>query len=456
MKKKTLLALVTVLMVLPAAAFNLSLQPEENTAGPESPADYQVNLSNTDTDNHSYSISLISPRSSWFYTSSTVNVDAETSNTFNLTASPVKNALQERYRFKLKAREVETGNVKTVTGFLQVSQPYRLQIKDVKLEENSFNPGEVLETSVRVRNLDNTPLNDYSVETAYRNQTRSKSGTAILPGGERIYDYSFRVSPDSRPGNHTLKYRTRVNGEIDVSTEKNIRIEEVVNISRNSSTENRILTLSKNQTVRNTGNSPSKATLTLQIPSYLTPITTTTPEPDTTKEVEGNTIYTWKNNLKPGESYTASYTTRYWIPLTATLLLAAVITAVKKLGQEIQIQKTTEYEKGEVKVKIEITNTTDKTFRQLQLEDFIPDIANVSKTFHMNTPEVRKTSKGTVLDWKIEKLEPGDQRIIQYRIEPKLEVEGKAKLQSATLKDQNGQKIAESKTASTRFKPDTT
>jgi len=63
----------------------------------------------------------------------------------------------------------------------------------------------------------------------------------------------------------------------------------------------------------------------------------------------------------------------------------------------------------------------------------------------MAKPEIRKKRDGTQLTWNIEKLEPGDQLVFEYKMQPKVEVEGGITLNSTKVLDSKGKKITSSK-----------
>jgi hypothetical protein len=450
--KKVVLAALFLSVIVSAVAFQASMDTEKSTAEPTSPAEFDLNIENSEAVNHSYSLSVLSPKSSWIYYPNNVKVPAGENRSFPVTVTPVNNSLQQRYSFDLTIRESRTGKTEKLTGFFTVEQPYNIQFTALEKNGEQFSPGEVIETSLTIKNLDNQRLGDYSVSAAYENQSRSETGTPILPGGERKFEFSFRVEDDASPGERQINYTVDA-GEETRTASQLVEIREVQNISRNSTTENRILTLTEKKFVRNTGNSPAKATITAEIPSYLSSITSTNPEAEN-RNIEDETVFTWEETLGPGESFSASYTVKYWIPVLGLALLLGGMLAIKKLGTSISIRKSTEEKDGEIKVMIELENKGERTVSG-RMEEFIPDIATVDERFNMNAPKIQETTEGTKLSWELE-LEPGDQRIIQYKIRPKVEVEEEVELQKTFIKDSNGQKIAESNRSSARFRPGTT
>ncbi|QGA80605.1 hypothetical protein [Candidatus Nanohalobium constans] len=449
--KKLVLPAAIILLVFTVSALETSITPVKSSANQSSPAVFNVTLQNQNPDNQTYSVSILSPKSSWLYYPKTIKAPGYSNKTFQITASPVEDALQQRYRFDGKIREQKTGKTKQFTGIFNVQQPYKLHIIDLKQEKTSFIPGEIINTEIEVKNLDSQPIENYQVKAAYKNKTKTETGTRILPGGTRRYEFSFRTDKNATPGTNQIEYTVTADNKLQTTAAQKTTIETVKNISETQQTNNKILVFEKTVKAKNTGNSPTNVTLTAETPAYLQSITSTSIKPNQTQEIDGKTVYTWQKTLQPDEQFSATYQVNYWIPVAAITLLILMLAAIKLLGNNISLIKTAETDGNSIKINLEIENNGEKTIEQLELEEFIPDIATVDESFSMNTPKIRKTNEGTKLTWQVEDLEPGDQRIIQYKIRPKVQVEEEVDFQPATIRDTEGKKIAESNTTSAEF-----
>jgi uncharacterized membrane protein len=456
MRKKILLTTLLIILTIQASSFNASIESIKQEAETESPAEFQINIENKGTTEETYSLSLLSPKSSWFSYPNRITTQPNTVQTKKLTIEPDKEAVQSRYKFDLRIRELSTNTVKQVTGYFNVKQPYIINIVSLSQNKEKINPGETFNTQIEIQNLDSQTLSTYEIKAQYKNQTQTRTGTPILSKGTRRYNYTFQAHPNATPSTENINYTITAKNKTQNTANQKITIKTVKNLQKTSQTENQLITVQKTVKATNKGNTPQNTTLETQIPSYLSSITQTTPEPTQTTQKNGKTIYKWNKTLQPGESLSASHKTKYWVLILALTLIALGITAIKLLNNDIQITKETSKEGEKVKIEIEIENTGQKTFEKLHLEEFIPDIATVDETFDMNTPKIRKTNEGTKLNWEIQDLTPGDQRIIQYQIKPKVQVEGEVTLQKATLKNNEGETIRETKETKTEFNPDTT
>lgn len=449
--KKAILLVTLIALATTVTAFSANLEPIKQTTNSSSPAKFQLTVENPTPRNHSYSISILSPKSSWFYYKNSIKVPANSNKSTNITVSSLENSIQRRYRFDGKVREQRSGEKQSFTGFFNVQQPYKIHVTDLIIDKKSIEPGEVISSQITIKNLYNQPISNYEVTSKYEKQTKTESGTEILPGGTRKYEFNYKTPKNATPGEKTIKYEITANEKTQNQLNQTFTIQEIQNITKTETKSNKILIYSKEIAATNKGNSNKTTTITAQIPSYLESITTTTPEPQRKETLNGKTVYTWQQELQPNQKTTAKYQTNYSIPLAASTLLILGIIAIKLIGNNIMLTKTAEKTEENVKIRIEIENTGEKTYEKLILEEFIPDIATVDKQFSMNTPKIRETSEGTKLTWEIIDLEPGDQRIIQYNIKPKVQVEEEVELEKAVIKNTEDKQVAESNKANTHF-----
>jgi hypothetical protein len=456
MRKYMALLVLTLFISFSVMGFQTELTSEKEVANTPSPAIYELNIQNDNAVNSTYSISLLSPKSSWIYYPNTVHVPAGKNRSVEISVSPTERALQETYGFETKVREKSSGEIQSLRGAFRVEQPYSVDIIGLSRNKQEFNPGEVVETDLRIKNLESQAVKDYKVVSRFEGEQRTETGTSILPGGERLYEFDYRIGEDREPGEISIDYQVLINGETEREESQNISVSQIKNVSRSSSKENKVISVTRTKNVENNGNTPVNTSVTAEVPSYLASITSGDPQPDNIQKIDGNNVLTWNVELDQGEEFSVEYTTEYWIPVTALMLLSLGLVAIKKIGNQVSVRKTAESKPGEIKINLEISNKSGKTFEELELEEFIPDIATVDEKFSMNTPKVRKTSEGTKLFWKIQDLQPGDQRVIQYKINPKVDVEEDISLESALIKDENGQKLVQSNGLSTEFTPDTT
>lgn len=450
---KKLSGLIALIFLVGAvSAFEASVHRPDPSASPDDPALIQVQVNNTFSTERSFSIGVFSPKPSWVYTGEAQSLQPGEIGVFNITVTPGEYSVDNTYSMTIYVKASGTSESKQIPSSFRVDRARELILEDVNLVNDSYMPGDKVQGSAKVRSISSTVLRDYKIVSRYENFSTTKTSSPILPGGTRNLEFSLDVPEGKDPGRYTLNTSLYLRGEEISGTSRNFTVGEVEDIEVNESTRNNLLTYRGFYEVKNNGNAPENYTVERKVASYLAPITGFSRTPDSMERTGAEQIYRWNINLRPGEQFQVTRTTNYWMPAASLLGIIAALVALKKLRNTTKITKTVEKDPEGLKVSIEVENISDRTFKEVKVEDFVPDIAEVEKNFEMAAPTVRRTNDGTKLVWNLEDLEPGDQRILQYVIKPKVEVEGGAELQEAVLKE-NGEEIKRSNKVQTDFQP---
>ncbi|MEF8880843.1 MAG: hypothetical protein V5A72_03365, partial [Candidatus Nanohaloarchaea archaeon] len=268
----------------------------------------------------------------------------------------------------------------------------------------------------------------------------------IVPGGERKISTEFSVPQYEKPGRKTLEIMLDNRNYTET-----IEVEKVREFETDESRENKILVIKEYLTVKNTGNVQSTYNYSIEKPSYIAPVVYA---PEAEKEDLGSkTVYSWSETLGPGESTNIETRTDYWIPLASLVILLAGFLTLKRITSTVDVTKTVKKTDEGLDITIEVDNSSSRTYDDVLLEDFIPNIAGLNSKFDVADPEVKQTDQGAELRWWITELQPGDQRVFRYSINPKIEVEEGVELNPAVLRD--GDEVLDtSKQISTEFKPE--
>ncbi|MCS7123612.1 MAG: hypothetical protein RMJ17_03515 [Candidatus Aenigmarchaeota archaeon] len=124
-----------------------------------------------------------------------------------------------------------------------------------------------------------------------------------------------------------------------------------------------------------------------------------------------------------------------------SLIIIVIIVLVYWKYYTITIKKAIVSKEEEMKIKITVKNARKTKLKNVILRDFVPSLFKVSKDFEFFKPEINKKSFGIELIWNIGDLNPGEERIVTYKIKPIIELVGKFKLPKAVLKFKEGNKI---------------
>lgn len=202
----------------------------------------------------------------------------------------------------------------------------------------------------------------------------------------------------------------------------------------------------------NDGNALHTQAVQVKTNFFETLFTKTNPKAKIVKNTDGNRYFAWDIALKPNDSsdpiiVTTSY--RSFVFVLVIFIAALVFYYLQKspivvTKHGVAIEKT---EEGitEVKVSLSIKNTSNITFDNLTVTDTVPSIASVMSDsgFGPVSPSKILTSKKTgnlLIKWELESLGPGEDKILSYKIKPKLSILGSFDLQAASLRYPSGDK----------------
>lgn len=437
--KKSWVFLFLIFFSASAVAFPASLDVEDRSASPEDPAVFYVDIQNNMSQSGTFEVGSFTPKPSWFYVESSRSLEPGENHSFKITVSPGEYALDQSYSFTIYPRSSIAQHSHQIKTSFRVDRDRKIILEDTNLNRTAYDPGETVRGEAKIRSISSSLLRDYKLRAGYENHSTEKTSSPILPGGTRTLSFQLPVENDAEPDRKTLNTSLILQGEKVEKASTDFTIGEILKIKRNTSSTNNLATITGTVTVQNQGNSPINHTLNRSVPSYLTPITGFNREPNRQKEEASKTVYYFTEQLQPGQSFTVQRQTNYWMPATALLGIIIALAGLRKLRNTVKIRKKAEKTAGGLKISIEVENISDRTFRDVKVEDFVPDIASVDKNFEMASPTVRETNDGTKLTWSLKDLEPGDQRVLQYTIRPKVEVEGGVELPKAELKE--GEKL---------------
>ena len=431
--RKWLLALAILAIIGTTSAFEASMQPVQREATPEDPAIFQVNVTNTGTEEARFSLSQQFTKSGWIYVGNSKMIQPGDTENFNITVRPGENAVQQSYRFTIHVTKQATENITTLRDYMTVRREHTINIKDFSVNKQSFRPGETVQSSLTVQNLASQIISNYTVRSNFDKDSKVREGEPFAPSALKDYTFEHQVPEDLRPGNRTLNMTLQYGDSVQIRTAE-LTVEEVRNVTRSSSETDRILYRSGELSIGNYGNSQVNLTEKMMFPSYLDPILGFEPVPDKINDTGSVKEYTWSLSMEPGDSVSLDYRVDYWIPLALALAILLGILVLRNLTGSVRLVKNVERGDGdEIKVSIEIINNSNQNRGEIKIRDFVPNVAELDEDFKMTRPDLKKTTEGVEMEWNLEDFKPGEKRVITYRVTPKVEIEGGIELPSAEL-----------------------
>lgn len=454
MKKKILLAALLVTFVSTAAAFPSQLQVVERTATSSDPAVFNLTVENDRDDTDRFRISsILSPpvTSDWFEYDYSKEIAGGEIGSFLIEVYPEQNAIQQNYGFTVNLRSLRGGELAKHDSYVSVENEYDLSITSFQLFRTEVLPGDNVNVSATVRNTAFGTLDDFRVELKGFGETQTESGTVLGSSDSIRYNFQLEVPEDGMPGNQTVTLTVFNKGERQQHISQNVSVGEVEEIVRSTEVDDRLLTSTWTTEVENTGNIETVVEVNSSLPVYVDPLVKFDPEPDSVESRADEQFYTWNVKLQPGETDRVGYTIDY-VPAVGFLVLLFIgVLGIKKLQTDIRFSKSSKQEEAGIRVRIEIENNSGTPRRNLEVEDFVPDIADVSQEFDFAKPVITHTSNGTRLRWDVDQLDSGEQRVFEYRIKPQVSVEDGVMLPSAEI-TLDGERVKESDEIEVEFR----
>lgn len=100
---------------------------------------------------------------------------------------------------------------------------------------------------------------------------------------------------------------------------------------------------------------------------------------------------------------------------------------------------------SEAKVVVRVKNRSPKAISTIEVIDNVPHIANVEKELSIGSMQphaiLQHPKKGIMIKWNIESIEPGDERVLSYKMKSRLSILGEFNLPAATARTKIGNKV---------------
>ncbi|MBI2652169.1 hypothetical protein HYX00_01780 [Candidatus Woesearchaeota archaeon] len=177
---------------------------------------------------------------------------------------------------------------------------------------------------------------------------------------------------------------------------------------------------------------------------------TTSPRAETLKE-NGKHYLVWQFELNNDKTMTV-YTTENYRPIVVITVLAVVAVILYFLFRSpIVVRKgianvgMSEGGLSEAKVVVRVKNRSAKQIANIEVMDNVPHIAHVEKELSIGSMQphavLQHPKKGVMIKWTVESLEPGDERVLSYKMKSRLAILGEFNLPAATARTKVGNKV---------------
>jgi hypothetical protein len=352
--------------------------------------------------------------------------------------------------FKISVKSVTDGSISDGQDLLlRTVRKTDVYIDKINPPENSgYDPEQVVNIEVKVRNVGVNTLGKFDLETMVLKsglvlKTYDYTIGTILPKSfEMVYD-NYTIEKYRAPGIYVINSTLEdSNGKIISSKITTFNVSAAYKLPSEYTKRNSVYTflfITTTIAVKNEGNiNTPPFYINESIPWIGKVLFSPQIEPTSiSKSPDGRTVYSWLiPTLEPGKQITIKYSYGLW-KIWLTLLVVGGGTYIGvKFFYSPTIRKTHRHKgpitkEKEVMVSLDVKNRSMHEVKDVQIRDVVPSTAKVIDKFDTLKPMMRQTTTGTEMRWKIDTLKPGEERLITYRIKPVVDVAEKLNLPKA-------------------------
>jgi hypothetical protein len=252
--------------------------------------------------------------------------------------------------------------------------------------------------------------------------------------------YIINAEVETLEGTKTIQGRINIGAHSDVQTTE----------------ESSGLLIRKNVVIKqNNGNTVEDITIKIEKGIINRIFTTFNQEPNLVNRDQGSVTYTWKKQLKPGETFKLITKTNYLIPVLIILVLIAAFFVIKKFYQtKLEIKKSVKPVRTKGKeylaLRVKIQAKAKQDIENVTITDKIPNVVKIYNKFTTQKPDKIDT-KNRRLQWNFGNMKSGEERVVSYVIYSKVKIIGKFTLPETKAVFEKDSQIAETQSNKVYF-----
>ena len=335
----------------------------------------------------------------------------------------------------------------TATKEIVVHITRRSPVFVLSLGTNKFSylPGETVNISSLVANQGGDSLDEFLMQTVITKDgefiKRFETPITYLPQKSRnTFSNLYTFGQFDQPGVYSAELVLKdSSGQLLSQKTVNFKVGEVTRTSQQESSSNSLFEITTTLTATNEGNAPTDISLVAIIPAFAKEIFASDVETQSMEDQGSSTRASWLfSQVGAGETVQVTYKLVLWKIWLSIIIIVAIVVLAFKFVFTVKIMKRSRFfgpitKDSEIPVTIEVINRSVHEVRDVYVRDFLPPIAKIVPKFETMKPNVRETVGGTELTWKFDSLRAGEERVITYRLRPKMDIMGTLKLNPSTV-----------------------
>jgi hypothetical protein len=318
------------------------------------------------------------------------------------------------------------------------TQEQRLTIKLVELEKaielssENINPNSE-QGVVKVKNRENFDFENIEGEFVSTFFSFNKN-FSLAAFGEKSFSEQIdkEILEKSVAGQYILDGKIKVDGT-EKTLKSTIKFLERTGIATDEKKEGWLL--SRYEIVKkNEGNLPKTVEIVVEKNILSRLFTSFNKNPDKVDTQGLKVLYSWRQELRPSESIEVIVKTNWIIPLMVVVAVILIIIFVKiYMKSDVELSKKIGFVKtkgGEFALKITLKVKAKRYVERVSILDKLPPIVRLYERYGAITPD-RVDKKNKRLEWNLESLDQGEERIFSYVVYSKIGIVGRFELPPA-------------------------
>lgn len=360
----------------------------------------------------------------------------------NFSINPPENTKAGTYKFPIMVYLIENDSFYSIEDYkLIIEELSEAKITNLKVNKDSFSPGDKIEVTATVENTGTSYLEELRlyIKMEGMGYEDEREGVFSLDIDEqKSFEENFDTSLHPDPGSYRITTTLSRFGKKMDSKKRLLEIERIGKIEKVHDKSWKILQESGSFRLKNVGNVEKTERIEMEVTKPWDWFVFFSEMPLIR---DGNTrvVYIWDVTLKPEESKIINYEIHYWpFVIIALVLIYGLYLAMKQMRKPSLRKhsiktKILEDDKREVMVALEV-KTGAKEMKDVVVEDRIPSIAHIIKDFKTIKPNITQNERETTLKWKLKDLGKYENIIVTYRFRTLVGTVGYLKLPKAVLK----------------------
>ena len=441
MKRVLLFLLVFLLSLAVVNAVEVTYTQIQDQALQGQPVSYKIQVNNNERSQ--LDVSIRSPDLNWILkeTITNVRVDSGETKDFTVTFDPLSEERINPGRYGIKVLVITKLTTLEKTLIATVAD-YNDLLKAEFESGAKIDPRKGAILRLKITNKYRIPLNDLNLELASKHFQFTR--TLNLGSAESlILDLPVDLKPETVRGDYDANVMVNMNDRNILDSRVSYSIQEYEDLKEIITPNTKFLIGGEKVSLKNDGNTPTTQTVTRKFGWFSYKFSSFDPLPTRSEKVNGKNIVQWEETVAPGTTTSVAYSINYRIPTAILFILVFGVLGLIYFRQKnaLVVSKrviSMSTETGSVKVMkviLSVRNRGGMTVHNAKLMDKVPaEIKAPTQHGNLRPSHVSASPNGTVMIWEIPSIRHGQEIVVSYRLEGKINVMGKMMLPPAKAK----------------------